>query len=238
KPEYGGSSPHPAPGSSMRQEPSTPAGSHHGTETTRRGPANGAPVTYDRPMPAEATGNLREAARHGTFQEVRYLVEKLGTQPAPISGSPIPPLPKLTSQPAFTGFPDVVASDTAAADGASDLHAAIRTSSRPLAADTGTDVPADVLRTSLPSAIEPSPRASGLNAFLEQALMLPMVSLVAREGFAQPLVAYPPVPLPPEEEERDIEWVSAIDEDGDGHPAGQDHEGEPEAGEEDDTDED
>src|SRR5690606_3331805 len=108
----------------------------------------------------------------------------------------------------------------------------------PLPADIGTDVPADVLRTSPSSAIDPTSRASGINAFLEQALMLPMVALVARDGFAQPLVAYPPVPLPPEEEERDIEWVSAIDEDGEGHPAGQDHEGEPEAGEEDNTEED
>src|SRR5690606_7771730 len=60
RPENGGSPPHPTPGSPIRQEPSTSVGSHHGTEATRRGPANGAPVTYDRPMPAEATGNLRE----------------------------------------------------------------------------------------------------------------------------------------------------------------------------------
>src|SRR5690606_30375261 len=112
KPEDGRSLPNPAPGIPMRQEPSTSVGSHHGTETMRRGSANGAPVTYDRPMPTEAAGNLKEAIRHGTFQEVRYLAEKLGTQPAPIAGSLIPPFPKLASQPTFTGSPDVVASDT------------------------------------------------------------------------------------------------------------------------------
>ena len=38
--------------------------------------------------------------------------------------------------------------------------------------------------------------------------------MLAREGLTQPLIAYPPHPQPPEEEERDVERVSAIDDEG------------------------
>src|SRR3546814_4269912 len=59
--------------SPMRREPSTSAGSHHGTETTRRGPGNGAPVTYERPVPAGATGNLKEAVKHRSEEHTSEL---------------------------------------------------------------------------------------------------------------------------------------------------------------------
>jgi len=49
--------------------------------------------------------------------------------------------------------------------------------------------------------------------------------MLAREGLAQVLVTYPPAPEAPEEEERDVERLSAIDDEGDGRSSQQDAQG-------------
>ena len=49
--------------------------------------------------------------------------------------------------------------------------------------------------------------------------------MLAREGLAQVLVTYPPAPEAPEEEERDVERLSAIDDEGDGRSSHQDAQG-------------
>jgi hypothetical protein len=70
---------------------------------------------------------------------------------------------------------------------------------------------------------------------LEAAAFVAAAPMVAREGLVQAFVAYPPVQPPAKEEERDVERVSAIDEDGGNRPSQQDAQGDDQGAEDDEA---
>lgn len=91
--------------------------------------------------------------------------------------------------------------------------------------------------------LAPPPAAAGEAGKLSPAAQLPFEAaafvaaapMVAREGLAQAFVAYPQVQPPPKEEERDVERVSAIDEDGGNRPSQQDAQGDDQGAEDDEA---
>jgi hypothetical protein len=72
---------------------------------------------------------------------------------------------------------------------------------------------------------EAGTRAHNAQVPFEAAAFVAAAPMVAREGLVQAFVAYPPVQPPAKEEERDVERVSAIDEDGGNRPSQQDAQG-------------
>lgn len=72
---------------------------------------------------------------------------------------------------------------------------------------------------------EAGTRAHNAQVPFEAAAFVAAAPMVAREGLVQAFVAYPPVQPPAKEEERDVERVSAIDEDGGNRPSQQDARG-------------
>ena len=187
-----------------------------------KGNARGSLVIYDAPALARvAAQRLQEEIRALPKQEVRYLVEKLAAQfeqavppgTAARSGARAVPSPALPQ-------PDDATRPSTAGSG-SDRLVTKRHDARNPVVDLAARLPTDLPLPGQVSVSETAPRSTGANALIEQALLLPMASMVAREGFVQPLVSYPPAPLAPEEEERDVERLSPVDEDGENRSSGQ-----------------
>ncbi|WP_156034761.1 hypothetical protein [Pseudorhizobium marinum] len=160
-------------------------------------------------------------------------------------------------QTAHAADPVVAEAPLAADDGPGSLVAAL------IAAETENALPAvlrtDAMRTAagldgLQAArasmgggaddlLPPPPAAAGEAGKLSPAAQLPFEAaafvaaapMVAREGLAQAFVAYPQVQPPPKEEERDVERVSAIDEDGGNRPSQQDAQGDDQGAEDDEA---
>ncbi|HEX5934042.1 MAG TPA: hypothetical protein VFY63_07735 [Pseudorhizobium sp.] len=65
-----------------------------------------------------------------------------------------------------------------------------------------------------PQAADPIAKSVAAPLVPDAATLALAAPMLAREGLTQPLIAYPPHPQPPEEEERDVERVSAIDDEG------------------------
>lgn len=95
---------------------------------------------------------------------------------------------------------------------------------------------ADDLHPPPPAAAgEAGTRSPAAQLPFEAAAFVAAAPMVAREGLAQAFVAYPQVQPPPKEEERDVERVSAIDEDGGNRPSQQDAQGDDQGAEDDEA---
>jgi len=184
-------------------------------------PGAGAPVIYDGPALARVAQRATGDPNHKFLQEVLY--QTASTPPSsptetPASGrqgsQAAPSL--VTPTPESDAAPPSLRPDLAeAANRPASLATAGTTEPDQLALQTAGS-PAKVVATPLLAQAQPDP-----STFI---LAAPMV---AREGFAQAFVAYPHVPPPPPEEERDVERVTAVDEDGGGRPSQQDAQREP-----------
>lgn len=201
------------------------AGRSHGAEAAARAPEGprGSLMTYDAPALARVAERLKEDVKNLPAQAVRYLAERLakGSEPAVMPGASSPLGVRSSSSAASI-------SQQGKAFLAVDTIPGVETLSshnqdpRIIQSDLLSRPPVEIPAPGPASLNDGSSRATGASALIEQALFLPMVSMVAREGLMQPFVTYPSVPVPPEEEERDVERLSPVDEDGEGHPSGQD----------------
>lgn len=201
------------------------AGRSHGAEAAARAPEGlkGSLVTYDAPALARVAERLQEDVKNLPAQAVRYLAERLarGSEPAVIPGASSPLGVRSSSSTASISQQGkaFLAVDTIPGVETLSSH---NQNPRIIQSDLLSRPPVEIPAPGPASLNDGSSRATGASALIEQALFLPMVSMVAREGLMQPFVTYPSVPVPPEEEERDVERLSPVDEDGEGHSSGQD----------------
>ena len=198
-----------------RDAPLPRAGNTAPAEASRAAVLRGTVVIYDAPALARMAQRLEEGK--ALPQDVRYLAGRiLGSSPVAVEpGSvkaPVSPLRSLSGADMSGG------SDPAAeAPGLSGIVAA-----KPAA-------PALLNTDAIPSAALPAPALShaaqegGVETLIEQVLFLSIAApTVVREGLVPAFVAYPTVSGKPDEEERDVERLSPVDEDGGGHHAGHD----------------
>lgn len=184
-------------------------------------PGAGAPVIYDGPALARVAQRATGDPNHKFLQEVLYQTASTplsSPTETPASGrqgsQAAPSLVTPTPEPDAT--PPSLRPDLAeAANRPAGLATAGTTEPDQLALQTAGSPPKVVASPLLAQAL-PDPSTLILAA-----------PMVAREGFAQAFVAYPHVPPPPPEEERDVERVTAVDEDGGGRPSQQDAQREP-----------
>lgn len=198
-------------------------------------PGVGAPVIYDGPALARLAQRVSGETKNKFLQEVLYQTASAPTPPPAEAAAPAP------------------------------TESSTQTGAGLAAPKPGQEAASQLLRPELP---EPSNRqANPVMAGLPELEELPLPApggaakaaaspllayttpdptafvlaapMMAREGFAQAFVAYPQVAPPPPEEERDVERVTAIDEDGGGRSSQQDTQGEGEReGEQDESAED
>ena len=202
------------------QEPSGPVVSHRGnageSPAAAPGRPNGSPMAYDAPSIARM-GHPREGVRSLPGQAIRYFAEGLLAHPDPVLAATAtlrPGIASLTAAP-MNGYEATLPAETAAvADNLSMLDG------KRVPADSAARGAIEVLAPAAASVGAVS-KAGGFDTLIEQAFLAPMAHMVAREGFTQAFVAYSPAPVPPEDEERDVERLAPVDEDGEGHSSGQ-----------------
>ena len=211
------------------QEASGPAASHRGNagESLAAAPGrpNGSPVVNNAPSIARM-GRPQEEVRSLPGQIVRYFAEGLLAHPDPVLAATAtlrPGIASLTAAP-MNAYEATLLAETAAVP--NDLS---MLDGKRVPADSAARGAIEVLAPAAAS-IGAVSKAGGFDALIEQAFLAPMAHMVAREGFAQAFVAYSPAPVPPEDEERDVERLAPVDEDGEGRSSGQeaaDHQNDP-----------
>nr|CAD6428457.1 hypothetical protein REQ54_03189 [Rhizobium sp. Q54] len=197
--------------------PSHSVGNPVPAEASRPASIRGAVVIYDAPELVRMAQRLEEGKP--LPQDVRYLAGRIpGGSPAAAGAGGVkdfvPPGTSLStyettgSTEAATEIPGLTANPT----GRPDLSSLLNT-------DVAATAPLPVPASSVPNAVQ----EGGVERLIEQALFLPMAApAVVREGLVPAFVAYPAVPGQPDEDERDVERLSPVDEDGEGHQAGHD----------------
>ncbi|CAD7030358.1 hypothetical protein REJC140_02822 [Pseudorhizobium endolithicum] len=197
--------------------PSHPAGNPAPAEASRPASIRGAVVIYDAPELVRMAQRLEEG--RPLPQDVRYLAGRIsgGSPAAEGSGGAkgfVPPGASLSTY-ETTGSSDPAADIPGLTGNAAGKPAA----SSLLNTDVAATAPLPVPASSVPNAVQ----EGGVERLIEQALFLPMAApAVVREGLVPAFVAYPAVPGQPDEDERDVERLSPVDEDGEGHQAGHD----------------
>lgn len=212
------------------QEASGPGAPHRsnagGSPAAAPGRPNGSPVAYDAPSIARMAPRPQEGEKSLPGQAVRYFAEGLLAQPDPVLDATAtlrPGIASLTAAPMNAYAATLPAETAEVADDLSMLDG------KRVSADSAARGVIEVLAPAAASVGAVS-KAGGFDALIEQAFLAPMAHMVAREGFTQAFIAYSPAPVPPEDEERDVERLAPVDEDGEGHSSGQeaaDHQHDP-----------
>jgi hypothetical protein len=210
-----------ADGTIAPQRASGPLASHHGNGGENRAAAsrlpNGSPVAYDAPSIARMGPRPQEGARSLPGQTVRYFAEGLLAHPDPALAVTATLKPGTASHifPPTNVDEATLPAETAAVP--DDLP---MLDGRRVSADSAARGAIEVLAPAAAS-VGAASKTGGFDALIEQAFLAPMAQMVAREGFVQTFVAYSPAPVPPEDEERDVERLAPVDEDGEGRSSGQ-----------------
>ena len=217
-----------ADGTIAPQRASGPVDSHRGHAGEIRAAApgrpNGSPVAYDAPSIALMGPRPQEGVKSLPGQTVRYLTESLLAHPDPVLAVTATLKPGTASHifpPTNIDEATLPAETAAVPDDLLD--------GRRVSADSAARGAIEVLAPAAAS-VGAASKTGGFDALIEQAFLAPMAQMVAREGFVQTFVAYSPAPVPPEDEERDVERLAPVDEDGEGRSSGQeaaDHQHDP-----------
>ncbi len=218
-------------GASRSGKGSVIEGPSRGEPMPAANPGPGAPVTHEGAPLARVAQRVVGEPAHKFLQEVLYQTASAPASspaeatPSRHQGSQAPP--SLTPTPEPDATPPVLRSDVTEVTNRQASPAAAGTADPDQVALQTAGGPAKAVATPslAPSLPDPS-------TFIFAAPML------AREGFAQAFVAYPHVPPPPPEEERDVERVTAVDEDGGRRQSQQDAQGEREHEQDEQSDED
>ena len=193
------------------------AGNLPRTEASRSAPIGGAVVIYDAPALARMAQRLEEGKLPP--QGIRYLADRMPGGSPPATGSVVmnasPPPGTSLATAGTIRSPDPAAEN-------SDLSGSMP--EKPIAPasaniDPTTGAPTTVHVSPAPNSV----REGGVEMLIEQALFFPMaVPMIAREGLVPAFVAYPPVSVQPDDDERDVERLAPVDEDGEGRHSGHD----------------
>ncbi|MFN7101228.1 MAG: hypothetical protein ACK4N1_01260 [Pseudorhizobium sp.] len=199
--------------------------------------SGGTAVIYDAPALARmAQQRLPNEARSGLVQEVLYQTAR-GADPTategnmPAEGSPAA---RASASLALLEAPEDAIPINLRADGMRTATTVEGLAMAPAAA-AAASIADDLLPLPQTVAEGTSQKSAAAPLAYEAAAFVAAAPMVAREGLIQAFVAYPQVQPAPKEEERDVERVSAIDEDGGNRPSHQDAQGDNEGdGQEDD----
>ena len=182
-------------------------------------PGIGAPVTHDGPLLARVAQRVVGEPAHKFLQEVLY---QTASAPASSPAEATPgrhqgtqASPSLMPTPEPDAAPPMLRSDVS---GMTNRPASLATA--------GTAEPEQVALQMAASPAKAVASPSLAPSLPDPSTFIFAAPMLAREGFAQAFVAYPHVPPPPPEEERDVERVTAVDEDGGGRQSQQDAQGE------------
>ena len=181
----------------------------------------GTPVIYDAPALARFAQRAVEDPKNRFIQDVLFQNSASGGSPPESTGASKAPVPQVLAP---------LQAEQSAEDGATQIArpapaSPLIQSGEPIAAraaDTESALPAPALAsgTKVAANLAPAP-----HLVADPAAYILAAPMLAREGLAQVLVTYPPAPRAPDEEERDVERVSPIDEDGGHRSSHQDAQG-------------
>lgn len=172
----------------------------------------GTPVFYDAPALARFAQRAVEDPKNRFIQDVLFQNSASGGSPSESTGASKAPVPQVFAP---------VQAEQSAEDGATQIArpapaSPLIQSGEPIAAraadtESALPAPAPALGNKVTANVSAAP-----HLVADPAAYILAAPMLAREGLAQVLVTYPPAPRAPDEEERDVERVSPIDEDG-GH---------------------
>lgn len=193
--------------------------------------SGGTAVIYDAPALARmAQQRLPDEARSGLVQEVLYRIAR-GADPTATEGN-IPaedgPAARAAASLALLEAPEDALPINLRTEGMRTASTVEGLAMAPASAAITAD---DLLPLPQTVAGDAAQKSAAAPLGFEAAAFVAAAPMVAREGLVQAFVAYPQLQPPPKEEERDVERVSAIDEDGGNRPSQQDAQGD---GQEDD----
>ncbi|MCJ8517747.1 hypothetical protein ABID21_000740 [Pseudorhizobium tarimense] len=184
-------------------------------------------LTPDAPLLARAAQRVLEGAKNAFLQQVLFQSGNTG------SASPQAPIQTAAGNTPLSPSPQAgsVQSGTEASVTTSRFDMPQPLPSSPSSAAAGTTETSELQPLPQPAVVKVA--AAPAQVLPDPAAFVAAAPMIAREGLAQAFVTYPPAPQPPREEERDVERVSAIDEDGGGRSSHQDAQGDNQSAEDD-----
>lgn len=181
----------------------------------------GTPVIYDAPALARFAQRAMEDPKNRLIQDVLFQNSASGGSPSESTGASKAPVPQVLAP---------LHAEQSAEDGATQIArpapaSPLIQSGEPIAAraadtESALPAPAPASGTKVTANVSAAP-----HLVADPAAYILAAPMLAREGLAQVLVTYPPAPRAPDEEERDVERVSPIDEDGGHRSSHQDAQG-------------
>lgn len=181
----------------------------------------GTPVIYDAPALARFAQMAVEDPKNRFIQNVLFQNSAPGGSASESTGASKAPVPQVLAP---------VQAEQSAEDGATQIArpapaSPLIQSGEPIAAraadtESALPAPAPALGNKVTANVSAAP-----HLVADPAAYILAAPMLAREGLAQVLVTYPPAPRAPDEEERDVERVSPIDEDGGHRSSHQDAQG-------------